>query len=109
MLLRIKWYIEEFKIAPVSARIFVDEGFKRSGKAIQVPQFSTVFTDGPICFAKSRSVLPIQLADFAAYCLNKTQILLAKSDLTERDKTLLEILSGTSWNYQNIEKKEISL
>jgi hypothetical protein len=48
--------------------------------------------------------LPIQLADFAAFALNRTQILMAKAELNDLDRELLAILSPIAWNYQNIPK-----
>jgi hypothetical protein len=66
-----------------------------------------VFVDGLICFARSSSILPLQLADFAAFALNRTQLLIGKEKLSPLDKTLLKILSPIAWNYQNIEKRVI--
>lgn len=81
------------------ARVFVDEGYKKNGLALRLPFWESVFSDSLICFAKSSSVLPIQLADFAAFCLNRTQLLLGKPELNELDKELLRILTPVAWNY----------
>ena len=103
LLLRVKWHLEKNHTPPDTlARVFVDEGFKRSGAAIAIPPLKTVFADGLICFARSDSILPLQLADFAAFCLNRTQLLIGKEQLSELDISLLRIIEPLVWNYQNI-------
>ena len=87
--------------------MFIDEGYKKNGIAISIPAFESVFVDGLVCFASSSFVSPIQLADFAAYCLNRTQLILGKNELSFFDKRLLEILTPITWNYQNIDKQII--
>ena len=110
LLIRIKQYIEGHRKAPSEvARVFADEGYKRYGTAIHIPAWNYVFADGLICFARSSSIYPIQLADFAAYALNRQQLLLNKKKLSDLDKELLVILSKIAWNYQNIEKRKIQL
>ena len=102
LLLRVKWHLEQtYSGSDTLARVFVDEGFKKSGTAVSVPSFKTVFADGLICFARSDSILPLQLADFAAFCLNRTQLLMGKKKLSELDVSLLRIIQPLAWNYQN--------
>jgi hypothetical protein len=48
--------------------------------------------------------LPIQLADFAAFCLNRSQLLLGRSKLSELDESFLRTISPIAWNYQSIPK-----
>jgi hypothetical protein len=103
LLLRIKRYLEEHGNGG-QARIFVDEGFKKNGAAIKIPRFERQFADGLVCFGRSDTILPIQLADFAAFALNRHQILRSKPTLSELDRELLTILTPMSWNYQNIER-----
>lgn len=67
LLIRIKWYLQR-AVIKAKARVFVDEGFKKNGLALRLPFWESVFSDGLVCFAKSSAVLPIQLADFAAFC-----------------------------------------
>ena len=103
LLLRVKWHLEQtYSGSDTLARVFVDEGFKKAGVAIAIPPLKTVFADGLICFAGSDSILPLQLADFAAFCLNRTQLLMAKEQLSELDNSLLRIIEPLAWNYQNI-------
>jgi hypothetical protein len=102
-LLRVKKHLEEY-FDGSQARVFVDEGFKKSGAAIKMPRFERQFADGLVCFARSNAILPIQLADFAAFALNRHQILRSKPKLSDLDRELLAILSPISWNYQNIQR-----
>lgn len=104
LLIRIKWYLAQ-NGEKTLARVFVDEGYKKHGVALYMPTWKSVFSDGLICFARSSAVHPIQLADFAAFCLNRGQLLFGKNVLSQLDKELLQIISPIAWNYQNIEKR----
>lgn len=105
LLLRVKLYMQETTTFPnIKARVFIDEGFKRNGIAIRIPTFADVFADDQICFAQSSSIFPIQLADFAAFSLNRAQLIGGKKQRTSLDSQLLEILSF-AFNYINIEQR----
>ncbi len=93
----------------VKAHVFVDEGWKSNGVAIKIPIFEDVFNDGLVCFCRSSTILPIQLADFAAFALNRTQLVCGRNKRSPLDMHLLEILSKVANNYVNIEKKIVSL
>jgi hypothetical protein len=109
LLLRVKLYLEKNCPGGRQARVFVDEGFKRNGAAIRMPRFAGQFVDGLVCFARSDTILPIQLADFAAFALNRHQILLSKPELSDLDRELLAILTPMTWNYQNIQQIRLPL
>lgn len=108
LLIRLKWYMKETETYPnTKARVFIDEGYKNNGIAIRIPTFDDAFADGQICFAKSSSIYPIQLADFAAFSLNRVQLLGRREHRSPLDTRLLEILSPVAFNYVNIEQKII--
>lgn len=65
------------------------------------------FVGGAVLFASSRLVHPVQLADFAAFVLNRWQLLRVKAELTDLDRTLLEILSPVTKCFVNTETVEI--
>ena len=109
LLLRIKWYLEKQYPDGSQARVFADEGFKKTGAAISILRFARRFADGLVCFARSDTILPIQLADFAAFALNRHQILLAKPKLSDLDRELLAILTPMAWNYQNSQQIQLPL
>ena len=106
LLFRLRCYMQESTTFPgIKARVFIDEGFKRNGIAIRIPTFDDTFADGQICFAQSSSIFPIQLADFAAFSLNRVQWIGGKEQRNSLDSRLLEILSPIAFNYVNIEQK----
>ncbi len=108
--MRLKWYMEKTETYPITkARVFIDEGYKNNGIAIRIPTFNNVFADAQICFANSSSVYPIQLADFAAFSLNRVQLLGGRDQRSPLDKRLLEILSRIAFNYVNIEQKTVPI
>jgi hypothetical protein len=65
------------------------------------------FVGGAVLFANSRVVHPIQLADFAAFVMNRWQLLRVKDSLTGLDKTLLEIISPIAECFVNIDSVRI--
>lgn len=103
LLIRVKWHLEQqYPTEKRLARVFVDEGFKKNGAAIVIEPLEPVFANGLVCFARSDSIVPLQLADFAAFCLNRSQLLLGRSELSDLDESLLRIIQPLAWNYQNI-------
>ncbi len=110
LLIRLRWFMEETTTYPaVKARVFIDDGYKKNRVVIQIPTFESAFADGLVCFASSSTILPIQLADFTAFALNRSQLVGGKEQRSPLDNRVLEILSPTAWNYQNIEKRVVSL
>jgi hypothetical protein len=105
LLLRVKWHMEQnYLDADRLTRVFVDEGYKKNGAGIRIPPLARVFCDGLICFGRSDTILPLQLADFAAFCLNRTQLLLGKANLGDLDTKLLAIIQPLMYCCQNIPK-----
>lgn len=110
LLIRLKWFMEQTPTYPIiKARVFIDEGYKNNGVALKIPTFETVFGDGLICFGTSSSILPIQLADFAAFALNRMQLIGGREKRSTLDNRVLQILSSFVFNYVNIEQKAVSL
>jgi len=72
--LRVKKYLEAYP-AGGQARVLVDEGFKTERQS-GYPRFERQFANGLVCFARSDAILPIQLADFAAFAPNRHQIVI---------------------------------
>ncbi len=108
-LLFLLWRLSKFirenpGLASKQSRIFVDEGYKKNGVAINLDGWKNWIADGLVCFAQSHTILPIQLADFAAFSLNRSQIIINKPKKSDLDIAFLEILSPIAWNYQNIPK-----
>ncbi|MFO1204794.1 MAG: hypothetical protein U1E63_03485 [Burkholderiales bacterium] len=74
-----------------------------SGKAIVLPGLATTFVAGAILFASSKLVHAIQTAAFAAFVMNRWQLLRVKTNLSELDKTLSEIVAPIGANFVNID------
>ncbi len=109
LLLRLKWFIEKTPEFPnTKAYVFVDEGFKKNGVGIKIPTFKEVFCNGLVCFAQSTAILPIQLADFAAFALNRSQLIGGRDKRSPLDISLLQIFSRADFNFLNIEKRIVS-
>ncbi len=62
------------------AMVFLDEGLKKSGTCVEVDVFDDVFLDGHLLFASSATLPLLQLADFAAFCLNRVQLIVRKNE-----------------------------
>lgn len=102
-LLRVRVHLESFEGKNASACVVVDEGRLSCGKAIVLPGLAPTFFAGAIFFASSRLVHSIQLADFAAFVMNRWQFLRVKNNLTDLDKTFLEIVSPICESFVNID------
>ena len=106
LLVRVKWFMQQTPTYPlVKASVFIDEGFKKSGIAIKLPTFEKEFADGLVCFAQSSSIVPIQLADFAAFLLNRTQLTGGREQRSSLDNRIAQIASTIAANYVNLDKK----
>lgn len=53
--------------------LYVDEGLMRAGSERMLPNWSDVIYGPKACFRKSTDVVGIQLADFAAFVINRSQ------------------------------------
>jgi hypothetical protein len=110
LLVRIREYLLKERQSPDHlASAFIDERFKGSDRALVLPPWKDVFADGLLHSNSSALVLPLQLADFAAYALNRQQILLGRSKLSPLDQTLLGIFATASLQFQNIPTVKIKL
>ncbi|OME78750.1 hypothetical protein BK120_23765 [Paenibacillus sp. FSL A5-0031] len=105
LLQKVKHYILEHRNNNHElARVFIDENYKKNGIGIQSPLFKDVFLDSGVFFGDSADITPIQLADFAAFSLNRTQLFVKSSEPKRRDVSLLEILSPLAEQYIDIDK-----
>ncbi len=102
-LLRARVHLKAIGDGSASACVIVDEGRLASGKAIGLPGLAPTFVAGAILFASSKLVHAVQLADFAAFVMNRWQLLRVKTNLSELDKTLLEFVAPIGANFVNID------
>ncbi|MEO6072858.1 MAG: hypothetical protein ABIP67_06280 [Burkholderiales bacterium] len=106
-LLRTRIYLKTQCGPHASACVIVDEGRIRSGTSFSVSGWAPTFVAGSVLYANSRVVHPIQLADFAAFVMNRWQLLRVKERLTDVDKSLLEIISPIAENFLNLESGRV--
>ena len=98
---RLKHYIED-KFPGTKWEVFADAGKKDPGRTILVPVRWSDSGLIRIYFEDSKICRLIQLADFAAYFLNRSQQIAHANSRTVYDEELLDIL-GTCWNFVNID------
>ena len=76
---------------------------------IELPNWGNVFANQQLNFVKSEDYLGIQLADFAAFCIARSQWILAKQEqgvaISEGDRHILMIAAKMNWR----NAKEISV
>lgn len=59
---------------------FIDEGLMKQGAEVDLPNWGDVFQGQKLTFVSSQASPGIQLADFAAFCIARTQWLAARQD-----------------------------
>lgn len=104
LLLRVKQHIESRLPKDSSGCVIVDEWERfKNGRSFQLGGLSPAFYAGAVLFADSRHVPPIQLADFAAFVVNRWQVLRAKDRLTEMDKRFVEVVAPLTSCVSNLD------
>lgn len=106
-LLRVRLHLKDFVGEQASACVVVDEGRFGSGYNLVIPGLAPIFAFDSILFASSRDAQPLQLADFAAFVMNRWQLLRVKNKLTDLDKTFLEIVEPLGSLFLNLDKRSV--
>lgn len=102
-LLRVRMHLRSISGGTSTACVVVDEGRLKNGTAIVIPSLAPEFHAGAILFANSRHVLPLQLADFAAFVMNRSQLVRVREQLSDIDKKFMEIVSPIAERFINID------
>jgi hypothetical protein len=84
--------------------IFADEGLKRPGQKMEIPALWADGQTATVHLEDSRICQLIQLAEFAAFFMTRSQQIAVSPSIRPHDEELLDIL-GTSLNYVNIPYK----
>ncbi|MDO8776172.1 MAG: hypothetical protein Q7K57_47195 [Burkholderiaceae bacterium] len=99
LLIKIKF---EYKQKPEPIRLFIDEGRRRSGASFG----AKIFHDWPLKFQGefSSSVTEplVQIADFIAFCINRSTHLATKKDRTEIDNWFLNLVGTMCINCKDL-------
>lgn len=110
LLLQVKQYLQSTNAQYSAPCLFVvDEGRMKADAFIHLPTIADFAVGGGIFFRESLSTFPLQLADFAAFALNRMQWLLAKEYRNDREKAELRILDRAKFNWLNIPRVSVDL
>jgi hypothetical protein len=107
VLLRVRMHLKSLAGGNATGCILVDEGRLESGSSIVLPGLAPTFVGGAVLFVSSQLVPSIQLADFAAFVLNRWQLLRVKENLSNLDRTLLEIVSPIAELFVNVDSVRV--
>lgn len=103
-----KYLKKEVKAEERQTYVVVDSGLQKHGKAI-VATWELHFARQRIFFATSDSVYLLQLADFAAFSVNRTQLVAGRKRLKPFDLALLRILSPIASHFRDMYKVDIQV
>lgn len=108
LLIRVKKHLQAISDAGATGCVIVDQ-WKRfgNGRSFTLTGLAPTFFEGSVLFADSRRVPPIQLADFAAFVVNRWQILRVKEELTELDKAFMKAVEPAAACCVNIETVKV--
>jgi hypothetical protein len=87
------------------AMVFVDEGMKKPGTCVEIDVFHDVFLDGHLLFASSAVAPLLQLADFAAFCVNRTQLIIRKQKPSDFEVDFLRMIEPLAEQFKNCTRK----
>lgn len=106
LLMRCKWFLLE-RDYRLPADFVIDEGRYKNGHNQKSILLKGIASNDQFVFRSSQDFILLQLADFAAFCLNRMQHLLVKGrKRTKFDEEFLKIISHANLNFVNIEKVE---
>ncbi|WP_062062569.1 DUF3800 domain-containing protein [Cellvibrio sp. OA-2007] len=91
-------YLYDQKIT-LPARFFCDEGIKKQGTSLHFSFLNKISTDSDVKFERSMNNIYLQIADFAAYCFNKSQIIAVKETKTDSDWKILEQINKSGFDF----------
>lgn len=110
LLLQIRRYLRENRCGYAEpGYVAIDEGFRPANRCIMIPTFDDVFKGSNIYSVKSSEFCPVQLADFAALCVAKTQWLMTKEARSRADDDFLPILADIRLNVVNLPETSADL
>lgn len=104
LLVRIKHYLKENGLNQEPFTITIDSGRQQGGTTQACSLFGDRLKDGCLTYQKSHEEPMLQLADFAAFMLNKQRLILTKKIKTDLEITLWEIFAQAQFNVLNMIK-----
>lgn len=91
------------------AIIVVDEGIQKAGSTLIFENSAPFFKASEVWFASSEMVPPLQLADFAAYSLNRAQVLTGKEKKTNADIEFLLAFESMANCYSDVKVRRVEI
>lgn len=92
LLVKVSRFLESHSGPGRAAAVFIDEGWKRNGVAVRFPEpFFAEFLGRAVISARSQDVWGLQFADFAAFVLNRSQLLAGRDEFSALDIEFLRI------------------
>ena len=92
------------------AHVVIDEGWKKNGVAlISEVLFGNEFDSSKVVFGSSHKIILLQLADFAAFVLNRMQIAGSKDKITKKESHLLQVIKPMIGLYNDVSHKHFLL
>lgn len=110
LLFKCKKYIEKNKneySLPVD--FIIDEGRQKANTYQTTTLLEGIANNNKLYYAKSSEEILIQLADFAAFCLNRVQLIMANEKRNSLDNTFVKICEYADFNFINIPKEKVNL
>ncbi len=101
LIIRIKNFMNEH-FPNEEVEIVMDEGRKKSNQVEKFEVLEGLASENCIKYVSSKEFVLLQIADFFAYSLNRTQMTIIKENKTETDKILFEYLNPVLTNQLSI-------
>jgi hypothetical protein len=92
LLIRLKSYLAK-EYPNQTVEFVMDEGRRKNGVYETFKILKNVSVDDEIVYKSSRDFIPLQVADFFAYSVNRMQMTAVKPVKTEYDKLILDAIS----------------
>lgn len=104
LLVRIKMFLEG--MGWKNSIVLVDEDIQKPGSFMVEKSLSPFIKNGEIHFCCSKDVAPLQIADFAAYSLHRSQVILGRMEnnklKSNTDKKFLKAVQPIANIYENV-------
>jgi len=109
LILKIRSYIQgQQSTEKGEAHVIVDEGWKKNNVAlISEIIFGKELDRSKICFGSSKNIVLLQLADFAAFVLNRMQIVGSKDVVSKKELHFLKVTKPMTHLYRDVSRKQM--
>ena len=103
LLVKVQMFLEEMKWE--NSIVIIDNGIQKPGSSMVEKSLSPFIKDGEMFFCSSKDIAPLQIADFAAYSLSRSQVILGRiknnKGISNVDKKFLKAVEPLVNIYDN--------